>query len=120
MDCGVGRMSAHSLPDRNNTLGHGAMRCLQQLTHAWGRHRPAEQKALRFRHSPLGADEFKLFVGFDAFDNNRHAEIGAEARDATQQSQRPMTSDVLKERPVDLHLLKREVMQIAQARSLSR
>ena len=92
------------------------MRSIQQLANAHRRHRPAEQIALRLGHRAVGADQFQLLVGLDAFDHNRHSKIGTEPRHAAQQRQRTIAIDSFQEGTIDLHFLQREVMQIAQAR----
>src|SRR5690349_25011307 len=89
---------------------------IEKLANARRGHRAAEQIALRFRHGAVGADELELFVGFDTFDDNGHAEIGAQTRYAAEQRQRPIRLDPVEERAVDLDLLKREIVQITETR----
>src|SRR5437763_16504263 len=92
---------------------------VQQLAYPRPRYRPAEQIALRLADGAVGADQFELLVGLDAFDHHQHSEIGTEPRHAAQQYQRPIGVDALEERAVDLHFLQREIMQVAQARIAS-
>ena len=92
------------------------MRHVQELADPRRRYRRAEQIALHFADRAIGADQFELLVGLDAFDHDRHAEVGRQPRHAAQQRQRPVAVDSLQEGAVDLHLLQREVMQVAQAR----
>ena len=93
-----------------------SVRRLQQLTHLRCRNGTAEQVALRLGHGAVSADQFKLFVGLDAFDHDGHSQIGGKPCHATQQRQRAVGIDALQEGPVDLDLLQREIVQIAQAR----
>src|SRR2546430_2149326 len=93
-----------------------AVRGVEQLAHPHRGDRAAEQVALGLAHGAVGTDQFQLLVGLDALDHDRHAEIGGKPRHAAQQRQRTIAVDAFQERAVDLHLLQREVMQVAQAR----
>src|SRR6266513_256078 len=93
-----------------------AVRSVQQLAYPYRRHRPAEQIALRLGHGAVGADQFQLLVGLDAFDHHRHSEVGTEPRHAAQQRQRTIAIDAFQEGTIDLHFLQWEVVQVTQAR----
>src|ERR1700741_1754229 len=92
-----------------------AVRGVEQLADPHRGNRAAEQIALRLGYRAVGADQFELFIGLDAFDNDLHAEVGRQPRHPTQQRQRTIGVNAFQEGTVDLHLLQWEVVQITQA-----
>src|SRR6478609_2622974 len=90
---------------------------LQQFADRGTRQGHAEEIALNLVNTVFRRDQFELLVGFDTFDGNAQAQVGAQAGDATQQRQ-PAVIDFksAQEGLVDLDFVQREGMQIAEAR----
>src|SRR5580704_6601772 len=75
--------------------------------------RPAEQIALHL-HAALGAQDFELLLGLDAFGRGDHAEARAEPRHRADDGDAIVfLAKLADERAVDLDLVEREAAQIA-------
>src|SRR6202521_2555994 len=89
----------------------------QELADLAARNGRAEQIALGFLDPLLRRDERKLLLGFDSLDHHGDAKFGGKRRDAVQSRDGPgARAQTIEERAVDLDLLQRKAVEIAQAR----
>ena len=90
---------------------------VEKLDDLLGRQRRGEEPALRLGDAVLGRDQRQLLGRLDALDDDRKAQFGAELGDAAQQHQRTVARlDPLEEGAVDLDLVERQALQVAEAR----
>ena len=91
--------------------------CIKQLPQIGRRHGPAKQVSLHFVDAVFGGEQIQLLLGLDALDNNLQAQLRAQPRHAAQQGHPALVvAKALQERLVDLHLVQRKAVQIAEAR----
>jgi hypothetical protein len=79
------------------------------------RHGAADVEALHLSDAAFARDQRQLLAGLDALDGHRQVEFGAEGRDAIEQAQRATAClQAVQERAIDLHLVERETVQVAE------
>jgi len=90
---------------------------VKQLADVGRWHRPAKQIPLSFVNTIIAEEQFELLLGLDALNHNVEPQLRAEPRHPAQQGHSALVIDKSpKERLVDLDLVKRKAVQVAEAR----
>ena len=90
---------------------------VKQFTQIGCWHWPTEQVPLNFVDTVIGGEQFELLLSLHALDHNVQPQLRAQPRHAAQQRYpAPVVAKAPQERLVDLHLMQREAVQIAEAR----